>query len=157
MDGSDLPALPASASSVPPPSGGGGAEGPARGREGCEALAGAFASTLGAVMREFDSRAEGVDRSQDELSSSLDRLAGDIDVERPFCCSVHRSTSALMSMRCRVVKGSVNIYICATQMQSYVQSGIRFVRHLHRLNIDADTNVERPFRRPTSASAVALN
>ncbi|RWW18721.1 hypothetical protein GW17_00017271 [Ensete ventricosum] len=79
MDGSDRPALPASASSVPPPSGGGGvdgAEGPARGREGCEALAGAFASTLGAVMREFDSRAEGVDRSQDELSSSLDRLAG---------------------------------------------------------------------------------
>ena len=78
MDGSDLPALPASDSSVPPPSGGGGAdgaEGPARGREGCEALAGAIASTLGAVMREFDSRAEGVDRSQDELSTSLDRLA----------------------------------------------------------------------------------
>ncbi|RWW66636.1 hypothetical protein BHE74_00025985, partial [Ensete ventricosum] len=81
----------------------------------------------------------------------------DIDVERPFCCSVRRSTSALMLMRCRVVKGSVNIYICATQMQSDVQSGIRFVRHLHRLNIDADTNVERPFRRPTSASALALN
>ncbi|URD82478.1 hypothetical protein MUK42_05024 [Musa troglodytarum] len=82
MVGGDLPALPASASSVPPPSGGGGAdgaEGPARGREGCEALAGAIASTLGAVMREFDSRAEGVDRSQDELSTSLDRLAGELD------------------------------------------------------------------------------
>ncbi|CAD5197358.1 uncharacterized protein LOC103972432 [Musa acuminata AAA Group] len=82
MDGSDLPALPASDSSVPPPSGGGGAdgaEGPAWGREGCEALAGAIASTLGAVMREFDSRAEGVDRSQDELSTSLDRLARELD------------------------------------------------------------------------------
>lgn len=78
MDDGDIPAT-SRASSEPSASGGGGvngAEGPAAGHEGWDALARAIASTLGAVMREFDSRAEGTARSQDELSLSLDRLTG---------------------------------------------------------------------------------
>ncbi|XP_042466620.1 uncharacterized protein LOC122049282 [Zingiber officinale] len=47
--------------------------------EGCDALASAIASTLGAVMREFDSRAESAGQSQDELVLSLDCLTGELD------------------------------------------------------------------------------
>ncbi|CAL9112572.1 unnamed protein product [Musa acuminata subsp. burmannicoides] len=82
MDDGDIPAI-SRASSEPSASGGGGvngAEGPAAGHEGWDALARAIASTLGAVMREFDSRAEGTARSQDELSLSLDRLTGELDI-----------------------------------------------------------------------------
>ncbi|URE36237.1 hypothetical protein MUK42_17668 [Musa troglodytarum] len=78
MDDGDVPAT-SRASSEPSASGGGGvdgAEGPAGGHKGWDALARAIASTLGAVMREFDSRAKGTARSQEELSLSLDRLTG---------------------------------------------------------------------------------
>ena len=44
--------------------------------EGCDALAKAISSTLGSVMKEFDSRAEGAIESQDELTRSIDRLTG---------------------------------------------------------------------------------
>lgn len=44
--------------------------------EGCDAVAKAIASTLGSVMKEFDSRAEGAIQSQDELTRSIDRLTG---------------------------------------------------------------------------------
>ncbi|RWW25261.1 hypothetical protein GW17_00010400 [Ensete ventricosum] len=79
MDDGEIPAT-SRASSEPSASGGGvvdGVEGPAVRHEGCDALARAIASTLGAMMREFDSRAEGTVRSQDELSLSLDRLTGE--------------------------------------------------------------------------------
>ncbi|RRT69145.1 hypothetical protein B296_00001648 [Ensete ventricosum] len=79
MDDGEIPAT-SRASSEPSASGGGvvdGVEGPAVRHEGCDALARAIASTLGAMMREFDSRAEGTARSQDELSLSLDRLTGE--------------------------------------------------------------------------------
>ncbi|XP_008775076.1 uncharacterized protein LOC103695503 isoform X1 [Phoenix dactylifera] len=56
-----------------------GAEESGHPREGCEALARAISSTLGSVMREFDARAEGAARSQDELILSLDRFAGELD------------------------------------------------------------------------------
>ncbi|XP_020271349.1 uncharacterized protein LOC109846499 isoform X2 [Asparagus officinalis] len=46
---------------------------------GCDALAKAISSTLGSVIKEFDSRAEGAIQSQDELSRSIDRLTGELD------------------------------------------------------------------------------
>ncbi|XP_072968871.1 uncharacterized protein [Typha angustifolia] len=45
----------------------------------CDALARAIAATLGGVMREFDARAEGAARSQDDLARSIDRLTGELD------------------------------------------------------------------------------
>ncbi|KAM0950739.1 putative snapin/Pallidin/Snn1 [Dioscorea sansibarensis] len=47
--------------------------------DGCEAVAKAIESTLGVVMREFDSRAKSTERGQDELSLAIDRLTGELD------------------------------------------------------------------------------
>ncbi|WOL03387.1 hypothetical protein Cni_G12107 [Canna indica] len=78
MDGGDI-----SATANPPfdrlASGEGGADGSDAHHAEFDALAKAISSTLGAVMREFDSRAEGAARSQDELYRSLDRLTGELD------------------------------------------------------------------------------
>lgn len=83
MDGGDHPS--ADGSSELPGTGGvaaaaveaaPGAEEFGHPRAGCEALARAISSTLGGVMREFDTRAEGAARSQGELILSLDRLTG---------------------------------------------------------------------------------
>ncbi|KAJ6847580.1 uncharacterized protein M6B38_277430 [Iris pallida] len=45
----------------------------------CEALGKEISSTLGSVLKEFDSRAENLAQSQDELSLALDRLTGELD------------------------------------------------------------------------------
>ena len=78
MDGGDLPST--DCSSEPLATGGEAAVARAEEfghpQEGCEALARAISSTLGDVMREFDGRAEGAARSQDELIRSIDRLTG---------------------------------------------------------------------------------
>lgn len=47
--------------------------------ESCEALARAISATLGSVIIELDSRAEGAARSQDELVLSIDRLTRELD------------------------------------------------------------------------------
>lgn len=76
MDGGDATASASPSSARPFGGSADGEEGPASRDEGCTALASAIASTLGAVMREFDSRAESAGRSQEELFLSLDRLTG---------------------------------------------------------------------------------
>lgn len=76
MDGGDATASASPSSPRPFVGRADGEERPSSRDEGCDALASAIASTLGAVMREFDSRAENAGRSQDELVLSLDRLTG---------------------------------------------------------------------------------
>ncbi|KAL6314828.1 hypothetical protein AAG906_029043 [Vitis piasezkii] len=45
----------------------------------CESLGTAISSMLGSVIRDFDSRADAVIRSQDHLSLVIDRLTGELD------------------------------------------------------------------------------
>ncbi|GAB2303254.1 hypothetical protein Dimus_037249 [Dionaea muscipula] len=44
-----------------------------------EALAKVISSLIGSVIRDFDSKAEEASRSQDQLSSAIDRLTGELD------------------------------------------------------------------------------
>lgn len=76
MDGGDATSSASPSSPRPFGVGADGEERLASRDEGCDALASAIASTLGAVMRDFDSRAESAGQSQDELVLSLDRLTG---------------------------------------------------------------------------------
>ncbi|RVW78465.1 hypothetical protein CK203_050484 [Vitis vinifera] len=63
----------------------------------CESLGTAISSMLGSVIRDFDSRADAVIRSQDHLSLVIDRLTGEAEnLEIPFFENeIH---SALMEM-----------------------------------------------------------
>ncbi|KAL5977081.1 hypothetical protein ACLOJK_021423 [Asimina triloba] len=49
------------------------------GLESSDALAKAISSTLGAVIWDFDRKAENAAKSQDQLSAALDRLTGELD------------------------------------------------------------------------------
>ncbi|PKA62112.1 hypothetical protein AXF42_Ash014996 [Apostasia shenzhenica] len=73
-------------------------------RYGCEALGRAISSTLGAVMMEFDSRTESAARSQDDLSSSLNRLIGELDklLEDAPLAFIMQNAAKISSVRRRV-------------------------------------------------------
>ncbi|KAI0499015.1 hypothetical protein KFK09_019915 [Dendrobium nobile] len=73
-------------------------------REACEALSRAISSTLGAVMREFDSRADGASRSQDELCLTIDRLTGELDklLEDAPLSFIMQNAAKITSVRRRV-------------------------------------------------------
>ncbi|KAK8941018.1 hypothetical protein KSP39_PZI010073 [Platanthera zijinensis] len=84
-------------------------------REGCEAIAKAISSTLGAVMTEFDSGAEGASRSQEELCSAIDRLTGELDkllegAPLPF---IMQNAAKIISVRRRV--SSLNLVLKSVQ------------------------------------------
>ncbi|KAJ0975787.1 hypothetical protein J5N97_017752 [Dioscorea zingiberensis] len=72
--------------------------------DGCEAVARAIESTLGTVMREFDSRAESAARGQDELSLAIDRLTGELDklLEDAPVPLIMQHASKISSIRKRV-------------------------------------------------------
>lgn len=106
MDGGDAP---------PAEGANGGEVGSGHGPGECDALGKAISSTLGAVMKEFDSRAESVDRSQDELSLALDRLTGELDklledAPLPF---IMQHATKISSIRRRV--SSLNLSLKAVQ------------------------------------------
>ncbi|XP_020598219.1 uncharacterized protein LOC110037833 isoform X2 [Phalaenopsis equestris] len=73
-------------------------------REGCEALARAISSTLGALISEFDSTAGGASRSQDDLYSTIDRLTGELDklLEDAPSSFILQNAAKITSVRRRV-------------------------------------------------------
>ncbi|KAH7654411.1 Snapin/Pallidin/Snn1 protein [Dioscorea alata] len=72
--------------------------------DGCEAVAKAIESTLGVVMREFDSRSKSAERSQDELSLAIDRLTGELDklLEDAPVPLIMRHAAKISSIRKRI-------------------------------------------------------
>ncbi|KAJ4773323.1 SNARE-associated protein-like protein [Rhynchospora pubera] len=81
----------------------------------CDALAAAISAALGGAIRDFDARASGVGRSQEELALSLDRLTLELDklLEDAPVPLIMQQAAKISSVRNRVL--SLNMLLKSIQ------------------------------------------